>query len=363
MNAPRAPRADELSKVIDFLNHELRAKEGWSIANEYPMAFDTNNLQNIRIIEENGQIISHAVIKNLLVRTPIAIFRVSAIGSVVTHPQFRNQGLSQQILKDCLRVSLEQGADIAILWTDFYEFYRKFGFELAGSEKALIFHSPIEIPSLGLKYLQSHQVHPDSLLRLYSQHSVGTLRTTNDISHYLSIPQSHLYTAWNANNELQAYAVEGRGADLSNYIHEWGGSVSALLALVNEIRKSKNVALTLITPSHCTNLIRQAKEKGAFINEGYLGMIKIINSKNLFFKIRRFARYIGQEDFLLEHTGHEYIVGHSGHIFRTTSEKDMTQLIFGPRKASQLNRFDIETIQVFEKIFPIPMWIWGWDSV
>ncbi|MCB9026960.1 MAG: hypothetical protein H6625_11615 [Bdellovibrionaceae bacterium] len=56
-------------------------------------------------------------------------------------------------------------------------------------------------------------------------------------------------------------------------------------------------------------------------------------------------------------------MGHSGHIFRTTSEKDMTQLIFGPHKASQLHNFDVETTQVLEKIFPIPMWIWGWDSV
>lgn len=70
-----------------------------------------------------------------------------------------------------------------------------------------------------------------------------------------------------------------------------------------------------------------------------------------------------KEDFILEHNEHDYIVGHSGHIFRTTSEKDITQLIFGPHKATQLQSFDIETTQILEKIFPIPMWLWGWDSV
>ncbi|MCB0357116.1 MAG: GNAT family N-acetyltransferase [Bdellovibrionales bacterium] len=363
MGTPRAPQTDEYNKVIDFLNHNLRSKEGWSIVNEYPLALDNSNLHNIRIIEKDGKIVSHAVIKNLLIKTPIAIFRVAAIGSVVTSPEFRQQGYSQLIVKDCLKLAHDQGADIAILWTDIYDFYRKFGFELAGSETALIFNSPLNSEISNLRYLQSNKVDPHALLRLYSQHSVGSLRNASDIDRYLKIPNSHLYTAWDSENQLQAYAVEGRGADLSNYLHEWGGSVSKLLALIGEIYKQKNEAITLITPSHSITLIRRAKEKGALINEGYLGMIKLVNTKNLFFKIKRFARYIGQDDFIIEFNGQDYIVGHSGHIFRTHSEKDIVQLIFGPHKASQLQSFDIETTQILEKILPIPMWIWGWDSV
>ena len=363
MSTPRAPHNNELGKVVDFLNQTLRSKEGWSITSEYPIAFDDSNLHNIRIIEEDGKIISHAVVKNLLIKTPIAIFRVAAIGSVVTAPQYRNKGYSQQIIKDCIQVATEQGADVAILWTDIYDFYRKFGFELAGSETALIFNNSFDTEVQGLKYLQSNKVDPQSILRLYSQHSVGSLRNAADIARYLNIPNSQLYTAWDQNNQLQAYAVEGRGADLSNYIHEWGGNVSKLLTLVNEIQKQKNDTITLITPSHSVNLIRQAKEKGALVNEGYLGMIKLINTKNLFFKIKRFARYVGQEDFIIEYNGHDYIVGHSGHIFRTTSEEDIAQLIFGPHKASQLQSFDVETTQILEKILPVPMWVWGWDSV
>lgn len=299
MSQPRAPFNSEMDKVIDFLNHSLRSSEGWSITAEYPLAFDPSNLHNIRIIEENGQIISHAVLKNLLIKTPIAIFRVAAIGNVVTAPEFRNKGYSQKVIKDCLQIATEQGADIAILWTNIYDFYRKFGFELAGSETALIFNQPFDTEVKGLKYLQSNKVDPQSILRLYSQHAVGSIRNAADISRYLQIPKVQLYTAWDQNNQLQAYAVEGRGADLTNYIHEWGGSVSKLLALVSEIQKQKNDSITIITPSHSANLIRKAKEKGALVNEGYLGMIKLLNTKNLFFKIRRYARFLGQRGFYI----------------------------------------------------------------
>ncbi len=363
MSEPRAPRANEYNKIIDFLDNSLRASEPWSISTEYPLALDQKNINNIRIIEEDGKIVSHAVIKILLIKTPIAIFKVAAIGSVVTLPEYRNRGYSSKIIKSCIQLATEQEADIAILWTDIYDFYKKLGFELAGSESALIFHSPFDVEPQNLTFLQTNKVDPQSINKLFSKHSVGTMRNAFDIQTYLKIPKSKLYTAWDHNNQLQAYAVEGRGADLSDYIHEWGGGVSKILSLVSEIRKQKNKTLTLISPSYCTNLIEQATDHGALVNNGFLGMIKIINSRNLFFKIRRYARYLGQEDFILEHNGNEYILGHTGHIFRTTSEKDITQLIFGPQKASELHKFDVETTKILEQTLPIPMWIWGWDSV
>ena len=48
--------------------------------------------------------------------------------------------------------------------------------------------------------------------------------------------------------------VEGKGADLINYIHEWSGQVEALLDLFQYIRKQKNQAITIMTPAHSQNL-------------------------------------------------------------------------------------------------------------
>jgi predicted acetyltransferase len=260
-------------------------------------------------------------------------------------------------------LATRQGADFAILWTDIFDFYRRLGFELAGSEVALIFNKPLSVETEGLRFLDSKKVDPQSLLRLYSQHNMGSLRNTSDIQEYLKIPNSHLYTAWDRNNQLQAYAVLGRGADLENYIHEWGGGVSKILALISEIQKIRTPHLTLITHSQAANLIRQSQELGALTNQGYLGMIKIINPQDLFFKIRRYIRYLGHEDVVLEFNGTDYLIGHSGRIFRTQDEKDMVRLLFGPHKPEELQMFDLETQQILEKSLPVPLWVWGWDSV
>jgi GNAT superfamily N-acetyltransferase len=363
MSSPRSPRAEEFKKVVEFLNLNLRQNEKWSIEEEYPLALNPANLHNIRIIEEDGKIVSHAVLKILLIKTPIAFFKVAAIGSVVTLPEYRNKGYSSAVIKDCLDLALKQDADFAILWTDIFDFYRKLGFELAGSEIALIFNSPLQLENSKLNFLNTKKIDPQAILRLYNQHSIGSLRSVSDIKQYLSIPNSRLFTAWDQKNQLQAYAVEGRGADLSNYIHEWGGEVSSLLSLIGEIQKYQQGAITIITPGTAQNLIRKSKEYGALINNGYLGMIKIINYRNLFFKVKRFARYLGQEDFILDYNGTEFLVGHSGHIFRTQQASDIVKLIFGPHKANDINSFDVETAQILNQTLPVPMWIWGWDSV
>src|SRR5262245_44580133 len=139
MEGPRPPTPAEFSRILEFLNRNLRQNESWSISSEYPTALNEGNLGNIRIIKENNEILSHAVLRPLLIKTPIGMFKIAAIGSVVTDPRYRTQGLSSQIVEDCLEAARAQGCDFAILWTNLYEFYRKFGFELAGSEISYIF--------------------------------------------------------------------------------------------------------------------------------------------------------------------------------------------------------------------------------
>lgn len=364
MEGPRAPQESELPNVFDFLNKQLRAREGWSIINEYPAAFSSQNAPNIRIItNEKNEVLSHAVMRPVIVKTPIGLFKIAAIGSVVTSDHHRNQGLSKQILESCLEASRASGCDIAILWTNLYDFYRKLGFELGGSEIALTIEQEFEAAAPGLKILDTAKVSADALHRVYSQHTVSSLRTLEETQKYLQIPNTRVYTAWDQTGVLKAYAVEGKGADLNGYIHEWGGGVTELLHLFSHIRKIQKRPITVISPSHSENLIRQLKAKGATMTEGFLGMIKLLNTNSLFGKIKRQSRALGVENLVLESRDKQFVFGVGETIFKTDSEADIVRLIFGPQKASQIYKFDKQTSETLEKIFPIDLWIWGWDSI
>lgn len=364
MEGPRAPLENELPTVFDFLNKQLRAREGWSIINEYPAAFSATNTSNMRIItNEKKEVLSHAVMRPVIVKTPVGLFKIAAIGSVVTSDAARNQGLSKQILESCLQSAHASGCDIAILWTNLYDFYRKLGFELGGSEIALVLTNEFESSNPALKILDSAKVSADAIHRLYSQHTVSSLRTLEETSKYLQIPNTRVYTAWDQAGVLKAYAVEGKGADLNGYIHEWGGGVSELLTLFAHIRKVQNRPITVISPSHSENLIRQLKAKGATQNEGFLGMIKLLNTSTLFGKIKRHSRALGVENLVLEQRDGQFVFGTGDNVFKTDSEADIVRLIFGPQKASQIYKFDKQTTEILEKVLPLDLWIWGWDSI
>ncbi|MGE4133507.1 MAG: GNAT family N-acetyltransferase [Bdellovibrionales bacterium] len=364
MDGPRPLFEAELPDLVQFLSTHLRPDHAWSIDEEYPLAIHSENLNNVRVIKENGAFLSAAVMKPVIIKSPVGIFKAAAIGSVVTDPSRRNQGLSTKVLEASLQAARDHGCDFAILWTNLFDFYRRYGFEVAGTEVSLKLPMNLKVTETpDARHMMSAQVDPQAILRLYNQHTTGVVRTADDIRRFLKIPNTRVYTSWDSQNRLQAYAVEGKGADLNGYIHEWGGGVSKLMPLLKFALHLSKRPLHLIAPSHSANLIRQLELAGAKSTQGVLGMVKILNAPNLLLKVKRFIRNSGFDDIVLEPREGRFYMGYRQEIFSTNAETDLVRLIFGPLKASELKVFDAETAAALERFLPISMWIWGWDSV
>lgn len=364
MEGPRPPVASEWSQILEFLNKNLRSDKAWSITNEYPTALHPTNLHNIRIVKQNNDIVSHAVVKPLVIKSPHVIYKVAAIGSVVTDEGFRKQGLSTKILQNCLDASLQQNCDIAILWTNMHDFYRKMGFELAGSEISfLIDQNLTDTASSQFRFSADPKVAAESIHRLYSLHTVGTARTLEETRKFLIIPETKLYTAWDSQNQLVAYAIEGKGADLGGYIHEWGGSTTGLLSLLSWIRHSTGQNKTIIVPQHSLQLIEKLRAKNLIQHNGFLGMIKLLQFDQLATKIKRAFRAEGIADFVLEKRDGLYYFGLGQELVTLSSEQDVVRLLFGPIDYQALGFFKEENIKKMQSILPLKFWVWGWDSV
>ena len=363
MEGPRSPSNQEWSHLLDFLNLNLRKDQAWKISDEYPTALTPSNLHNVRIIKENDKIVSHAVFKPLIIKTPQMILKVGAIGSVVTDERYRHQGLSREILNDCLKLAQEQHCDFAILWTQLFDFYRKLGFELAGTEMNFVFEHEFPVANLGLRFSSDSKVSPESLYRLYSQHTINTVRTLEEFKKYLKIPQTQIYTAWETNGQLAAFAIEGKGADLTDYIHEWGGGVRSLMSLFSYIRKTKNKPFTLITPQHSQNLIKEIQKVAPIQHQGYLGMLKVIDFDQLSAKVKRAFRNEGVSDIVFEKQGGYVLFGCGTDLITLETEADVTRVLLGPLTPDQLPHLKPETVNKLTKILPLPLWLWGWDSI
>jgi len=364
MEGPRAPKTNEFGELVQFLDSNLRNQSQWSVADEYPTTLTLQNLHNLRIIKNEKEILSHAVVKPIIVKTRRGLFKVGCIGSVVTSEAHRNQGLSQSVINDCIKSLTEQDCDFAILWSNLYDFYRKIGFELAGSEVSMLIDKPLLGAATSYKIETTNRVDSQALFRLYSQHSVSSIRTLEDFEKFLKIPNCHLYTAWNKLGKIEAYAVEGKGADLQGYIHEWGGTVDGIVTLLNHIRQIHDKTITLISPFHAQGLIRKLESLGIRRVDGFLGLIKVTNEKSLFAKVIRNARAEwGINNFILENREGFYHYGIGNNLFKTDQISDIVRLIFGPQKPSQLHDAGPEINNILDRILPFEMWIWGWDSV
>lgn len=362
---PRAPSFHEMEKLIYFLNRSLRPNADWSIDKEYPFVFSKENRENMRIISAKDEILSHAAIKPLFVQTPMGLLKIAAIGSVVTHEDHRLQGLSQKVIKSCLDKALKEDYDFVVLWTEIYDFYRPMDFELAGYELSFIFEKEIQVPNeSNLRFMQSNKISSELLLSLYSRHTVFTLRKASEIQKYLEIPKTCLYTAWDEDHKLKAYAIEGKGVDLSNYIHEWGGGVSSLMPLFSYIRRKKGMPITLITPFYSENLIRALSSyKNEIVKHtGFLGMIRLLNLDPFFQKVKKYALLIGIKDFSFHREEDSYVIQYSGKVFKIKSLKELTCFVFGT-PSRILEPSGLEDLVNQKELFPLPIWLWGWDSV
>lgn len=345
MEGPRSPTENEFARVVDFLNGQLRPDSQWSIAQEYPTALTTSNLHNMRIITDHERILSHAVLKPMIVKTPHVVLKVGAIGSVVTDETCRGQGLSTRILNSCLEEAVRQNCDVAVLWTEIHDFYRRIGFELAGFEQTFFIENHLEVSGAKLTFRTTNQVDPEAIYRLMQKHTVMTHRSLDDVRRFLQIPNSTLYTAWSLDGRLEAFAVEGKGADLRDYVHEWSGPISSLLQLFNFILMTKQNPFTVIAPRHSQSLAQALEARQVPRVDGHLGMIKALNRPALMAKVQRAMGNYGTLPAAIE----------------SLSDPEFIRLLFGPHDPALDPVLDHNPR--IREILPLRFWLWGWDSV
>jgi predicted N-acetyltransferase YhbS len=362
----RSPEQHEFNNVVDFLNTHLRENTAWDINTEYPTALTPSNIHNMSIItddEDEQKIISHALLKPIITKTPLAIYKIGAIGSVVTDPQHRNQGLSTLNMQNCLAKATAQNCDLVVLWTDQHDFYRKFGFELAGFENTYVFDQELPAQTIHTKFIKGTQVDPLAILKIYSQHSVGSVRTIDDMYQFMKIPNTQVFTAWSNTNQLLAYAIEGKGVDLQSFIHEWGGQVSALIDLVSYMVKTENKNYHLMVPEHSTNLRNSLDQMNVFCHKGVLGMIRIHDFDSIAVKVKKAFRAEGLEQIVLEKQNNQIIFGYGTDLYTLDQESDLIRILFGPTHIQDLTFIQPATRDILSKALPMPLWVWGWDSI
>jgi GNAT superfamily N-acetyltransferase len=365
LDGPRALRPEERRSALELINSSLRPNGPPTILKEYPLVLGKENLNNMRVIVKGGEVLSHAAVYFSKLRSGDAVFEVGGVGSVATHSEYRGRGLASAVIRDCVRIMKESRCHLSVLWTQRHDFYRNLGYEAAGSEYLFRARaSDFAHVSRDCKVVPYSRRRLPAIIEIHERETLRTERTRKQYETYLGIPKTKTLLAMRGNT-VTAYAVMGKGEDFGNCIHESGGDAGDLLCLAREFTSlSSSGEIMILVPAQeneFTRLLRRMRLTEMF---EYLAMMRIIDLEGLSSLLHDcLSRRLGG-DFRVWRSQSGLMMKVGGEEAEVEQEQKLVRVLFGPEPASSLLRgFSHETLCALDGVLPIPLFIWGLDSV
>ncbi len=126
----RAPTAEEIEQAALVAKTAFNSPQIDPWHRAYNWLAEYNGLECIVVVEANDQIVS-----SLLCTPGQAVFGddlvpISAIGGVATLPGYRRCGYGELMMREAVRALGRNAIHASVLWPSFYDYYRRFGWEI-----------------------------------------------------------------------------------------------------------------------------------------------------------------------------------------------------------------------------------------
>ncbi len=257
-----ANRAEFLNLVDAEIRPDRAKTNAWD---DFPIILSASNSQWQLIYRaEDGTIAGcmACLIRDL--QTSCGKIPVAGIGSVVTRPQFRGQGISSALQNEMLNRLRGKNIPLGVLWTDQPEIYAGRGFHAAGWE----IHASVSELTIRNDLDSSFLIRPFSsedtnrVQKLFDEHALRTLRHPGDAAAYYCMPGTIGYVLCNSSEQIVAAVFCGKGGDFPNYITEFCGSSQLLPFLFKHVHQLDLADQVLIPPGN-ENLVNSLVDLGA----------------------------------------------------------------------------------------------------
>lgn len=131
----RAATLPDLQRMLPQIDKEFILDKGRSIsiAQRFPAVFCPENIGNLFLIEENGELLSCLACKCFSWLCDGLGWNGVMIGVVYTVPHKRRGKLASRLLDQTTQIFRKRGFDFAVLWTDQPAFYSRLGWASADS--------------------------------------------------------------------------------------------------------------------------------------------------------------------------------------------------------------------------------------
>lgn len=356
-------RADD---AVAFLGPILRPADASRLAPEYPLIFSQPSRAHSRILYQENEPVSGAVCMSFdLLTRPQAPLKFGAIGSVGTSEAHRGKGHVGEVLRECERALLADGASLALLWAGLPQVYEKYGYSEFGTELNYLLtidqvHKTEKPSGVTVPYEPSKDL--KACYDLYCAQPVRTMRTVEEFDRLTEIPDMQILLHRRL-GKVVAYAILGKGTDFAGVIHEWAGDPSGVYSIVwNHLLHTHKDHVGLISSASRPDMIQFLEPHGIQPIHGKFGMGKILDHN----KLRESLSKTLQEHYQLELSWKDSV----WKVSRNERELCLTDLeflraIFGFRGVSgEVIRMASEMeLPQLKTTPPIEFFLWGLDSV
>ena len=388
MEGPRAANKQELETILSLVNLVFRSGVNQDMASDYPLVFDKKNLNNLRVILEEGKIISHAAMAERKLNANDCVLPMSMICAVATHPVYRKRGLATSIMEDAVTSMALRGDAFGLLWTGpARDFYRQLGWEVIGTNGWTYILRPTQFNHFKSYCLVRAYQQGKDLNRIIEIHQNQSEQLTRNQSAYqtlFNIPTIKIWVA-EENNLVTGYLVVAEAYNKSGVI-EWGGTTKALSSLLAHVLSTtletrlqvfvpsfKNPMKTLLQSLGCQKRIPMEEADGCGLK-----MIRILSLKNLLEKLKPhiqncLGKSSGELGIVVAETAERISLKWKNKHFtvgteQVSEEKTLTlretaQFIFGPMKPSSVTSLSPETAEALDQVFPFTFHIGMLDYV
>ena len=179
VEGPRAATVKEIPAVIALANSVFRPRGNANMADEYPLLYTVENVENLRIFTDDGRPISLVAMFERDIILGDTRHRSCAIGSVCTDAECRGQGLATRLMDDARAKAIRDRCDIFLI-SGGRGLYRRQGYvDVGGYRRAVVDPD-------GLPRRTGYRLHPwtpadlPALVRLHSDEPVRFARTPED---------------------------------------------------------------------------------------------------------------------------------------------------------------------------------------
>ena len=261
MDSPRCVTSEDLPRVVTLLDDIFRREKGvtdQTVFTDFPLLFASDNLDHCRVIERNGQIVSHAAVWPRTLVIEGMPLKAGIIVLVATAHDHRRQGLADALMRDLQRTLADEQFDLGILWTGVPAFYEQLGWHVVTPRGWLTHTMPLPLPANNIQAYDS-DLHLDALHHLHRQSGIHTQRSLAETAALLELPGCRV-TILHSENRPVAYLVDADAVNKRGLI-EYAGPPERVWSLVAAASNHGNERPFLIFPTH-EALARNARHEG-----------------------------------------------------------------------------------------------------